>query len=131
MASRILHLAVAEEIMKQVNIKDKNRFRLGCILPDAYNQRSDSHLKMFVCGNSKKTYDLDKFISLFKNEINEDELYIGYYLHLIQDLIFRELVYDKYKYDPTISGSVQRLHNDYHLTNLYAIKNMEYQMMYI
>lgn len=122
MASRILHLAVAEEIMKQVNIKDKNRFRLGCILPDAYNSRADSHLKMFVCGNSKRTYDLDRFISLYKNEINEDELYIGYYLHLIQDLIFRELVYGKYKFDSTISGSVERLHNDYHLTNLYAIK---------
>lgn len=68
MASRILHLAVAEKIMKQIPVNDKNRFRLGCILPDAYNPevpKSDSHLKVFVCGNSKKTYDLDKFISLF------------------------------------------------------------------
>lgn len=122
MASRILHLAVAEKIMEQINIKDKNRLRLGCILPDACNSRADSHLKIFVCGNSKKTYDLDKFITLFKNEMNKDELYIGYYLHLIQDLIFRELLYGKYKWNPTIIGNVQRLHNDYHLTNLYAIK---------
>lgn len=125
MASRILHLAIAELIMKQVHINDKNRFRLGCILPDAYNpkvSKSDSHFKIFVCGNSKKTYDLDKFISLFKNEMNEDELYIGYYLHLIQDLIFRELIYGKYKWNPTIAGNIQRLHHDYYLTNLYAIK---------
>lgn len=125
MASRILHLAVAEKIMKQIPVNDKNRFRLGCILPDAYNPevpKSDSHLKVFVCGNSKKTYDLDKFISLFKNEMSEDALYIGYYLHLIQDLVFRELIYDQYKWNPTIPGNVQRLHNDYHLTNLYAIK---------
>ena len=125
MASRILHLAVLEEIMKQVNIHDKNRFRLGCILPDAYNpaiSKADSHLKISVCGKSKKTYDLDRFISLFENEMKEDELYKGYYLHLIQDLIFRELVYDKYKWNPTIPGNVQRLHNDYHLINLYVIK---------
>ena len=125
MASRILHLAVLEEVMKQVNIRDKNRFRLGCILPDAYNPavpKADSHLKVFVCGKSKKTYDLDRFRSLFTAEIKEDELYKGYYLHLIQDLIFRELVYDKYKWNPTIPGNVQRLHNDFRLTNSYVIE---------
>lgn len=39
MASRMLHLAVLEELMKKIpiKIKDKNRFRLGCVLPDAYN----------------------------------------------------------------------------------------------
>ena len=95
MASRILHLAVS---------------------------KADSHLKVSVCGNSKKTYDLDKFISLFPNEIKKDELYKGYYLHLIQDLVFRELMYDKYKWNPTIPGNVERLHNDYHLINLYVIK---------
>lgn len=54
--------------------------------------------------------------------MSEDALYIGYYLHLIQDLVFRELIYDQYKWNPTIPGNMQRLHNDYHLTNLYAIK---------
>lgn len=57
MASRILHLAVAKEMMKKTDISDKNRFYLGCILPDAYNpqvSKANSHMKMFVCGNSKK-----------------------------------------------------------------------------
>lgn len=35
MMSRILHLAVAKEVIKQMDISDKNRFYLGCILPDA------------------------------------------------------------------------------------------------
>lgn len=125
MASRILHLAVAEEIIKRITVNDRNRFRLGCIMPDAYNpvvSKADSHLKVSVCGNSKKTYDLDKFISLFQNEMKKDELYKGYYLHLIQDLVFRELMYDKYKWNPTIPGNVERLHNDYHLINIYVIK---------
>ena len=125
MASRILHLAVLEEIMKQIEVKDANRFRLGCIMPDAYNpkvSKADSHLKVFVCGKSKKTYDLNKFITMFKDEMEEDELYKGYYLHLIQDLVFRELVYDKYKWNSTIPGNVEKLHKDYHLINKEAIK---------
>lgn len=124
MASRILHLAVAEEMMKQINIQDKNRFRLGCILPDAYHpegSKDSSHLKILVCGNSKKTYDLDKFRSLFGERMREDALYLGYYGHLVQDLLFRELVYDKYKWNPAIPGNVERLHKDYRLINHYVI----------
>lgn len=124
MASRMLHLAVLEELMKKIPIKDKNRFRLGCVLPDAYNpavSKSDSHLKIFVCGNSKKTYDLDGYLSMFSDKM-DDELYVGYYLHLIQDLVFRELIYDKYKWNPTISGNVEKLHSDYRLINAYVIK---------
>ena len=124
MASRVLHLAVLEELLKHITIKDKNRLRLGCILPDAYNPavpKSDSHLKVFVCGMSKKTYYLDGYLSMFGNKM-DDDLYIGYYLHLIQDLVFRELLYDKYKWNPTIPGNVERLHNDYRLINAYVIK---------
>lgn len=125
MASRILHLAVLEELMKEIPIHDKNRFRFGCVLPDAYNPtvpKSDSHLKILICGKSKKTYDLDRYLSLFENEMKEDDLYKGYYLHLIQDLVFRELMYEKYKWNPTVPGNVERLHNDFHLTNSYVIK---------
>ena len=81
-----------------------------------------SRPRTIVCGNSKKTYNLDKFISLFRNEIKSDDLYKGYYLHLIQDMIFRNLVYCKYKWNPTIPGTVLRLHNDYRLLNVYLIK---------
>jgi len=124
MASRVLHLAVLEELMKQIPIKDKNRFRLGGILPDAYNPvvpKSDSHLKYYVCGKSKKTYDLDGYLSMFSDKM-DDDLYKGYYLHLIQDLVFREMLYGKYKWNPTIQGNVEKLHNDYRLINSYVIK---------
>lgn len=124
MASRVLHLAVLEELMKDIPVKDKNRFRFGGILPDAYNPnvpKSDSHLKIYVCGKSKKTYDLDGYLSLYGGEM-DDDLYIGYYLHLIQDLVFRELVYDKYQWNPAIPGNVERLHNDYRSINAYVIK---------
>ena len=85
MASR---LAVAEKLMKQFPIKDINRFRLGCILPDAYNSafsKSDSHLKILVCGKSKKTYDLDGYLLKFIDKM-DDELY-RYFLPKNQSLI--------------------------------------------
>lgn len=124
MASRILHLAVAKEIMKKTDIIDKNRFFLGCILPDAYNPqapKTNSHLKIFVCGNSKETYDLEKFRAIYVEKMKVDMLYVGYYFHLIQDLIFRELVYEKYKWNPMLSGNVERLHCDYGIINKYII----------
>lgn len=127
MASRLLHLAVAEKLMEAFPVKDTNRFRLGCIMPDACNpaaSKSDSHLKCFVCGKSKTTYDLDGYLSKFSGQMN-DALYLGYYLHLIQDLVFREIIYDKYRWNPCIPGNVARLHNDYRLINEHIIKKYD------
>lgn len=124
MASRILHLAVAEKLMKQVPVKDTKRFRLGVLLPDAYCDnvpKADSHLKIRICGDSKKTYDLQKFQNRFGVQLENDELYLGYYLHLVQDLVFRRLVYEKYKWNPRVSGNVERLWNDYTLINPYIV----------
>lgn len=50
-----------------------------------------------------------------------DVLYLGYYLHLIQDLVFRRLVYEKHNWNPRIPGNVERLHEDYERLNPYVI----------
>ncbi len=129
MASRILHLAVAERIIDRIPIKDKNRFRFGILLPDAYRAdapKADSHLKISVCG--KKTYDLQRFRDVFGVKIKTDELYTGYYLHLIQDMVFRRIVYEEYNWNPRIPGNVERLWKDYeHINSLvityYGLKN--------
>ncbi len=126
MESRILHLAVAQKIIEQVKIKDTNQFRLGMLLPDAYTAetcKADSHLKILVCGGSKKTYDLTKFRYEFKKELKDNEMYLGYYLHLIQDLIFRRLVYEEYMCNPSISANSEKLHQDYLLIDQYVIGN--------
>lgn len=126
MASRILHLAVADKIKEQMYVADDNRFKLGMILPDAYNgqaSKTDSHLKIWICNGTKKTYDLERFRREFHTLLyqEQDALYFGYYLHLIQDLIFRRLMYEDYHWNPVPDGNVLRLHNDYHLINRYAI----------
>lgn len=124
MASRILHLAVAEKIIEQIPVKTPDRFRLGNLLPDAYREgvpTAKCHFKIAVCGDSKKTYDLEGFRNTFREEIKTDTLYLGYYLHLIQDLVFRRLVYDVYNWNPRIPGNVERLWGDYERLNPYII----------
>lgn len=131
MASRILHLAVAEKIIEQIPIQEQNRFRLGILLPDAYRagvSTADSHFKIPICGGSKKTYDLQRFRDTFKDKLKTDVLYLGYYLHLIQDLVFRSLVYEEHGWDSRIPGNVERLYEDYerlnpHVIMHYGLKN--------
>jgi protein-tyrosine phosphatase len=125
MASRIIHLAITKKILQNTIVRDANMLYLGTILPDAYNinrpSTNVSHYKEDVCNGTKKTYNLTKFRSRFKDKICTNDLYLGYYLHLIQDIIYRRFVYDNYKWNPKIPGNVQKLHNDYRLINTYVI----------
>lgn len=125
MASRVMHLAIANEIMKQVNIENVERFRLGVVLPDAYKHNiqsaTDSHLKYTTEDGTKKTYKLSWFRDTFGERMKTDELYLGYYLHLIQDTVFRYFVYSLHNWDPYPKGNIEHLHNDYKLLNNYVV----------
>jgi hypothetical protein len=127
MASRIIHLAITKIITQNLIVHDINKLYLGTILPDAYNINGPStkvsHYKEDICNGTKKTYNLTKFRTLFLQKIQVDDLYLGYYLHLIQDILYRKFVYHDYKWNPKIPGNVQKLHNDYRLINTYIIKN--------
>lgn len=123
MASRIIHLAIIEKLKKQIDVKSINRLRLGVLLPDAYNgydATADSHLKINTCNGTMKTYDLNHYRNTFGELMKKDDLYLGYYLHLIQDMAFRYFVYEKHKWNPMIPGNVEKLHNDYRLINCYV-----------
>lgn len=121
MASRIIHLAITDRISKKYKCKDKNRLELGSILPDAVTS-GNRHLKISISDGTKKTYDLTGFRSSFLAQILQDDLYLGYYLHLVQDLYFREFVYHRHHWDQLPPGNVERLHNDYALINQYVIQ---------
>lgn len=70
----------------------------------------------------KKTYDLTAFRSRFGRKVMTDDLYLGYYLHLVQDLLFRGFIYGKYNWDPHTDGNIDRLHDDYRKANTYLSK---------
>ena len=115
MASRMMHLAIIEQITSSRPCRDKNRLRLGAIFPDAAVQ-GNSHLKILVCGGIKKTYDLTGFRNAYLQRMLTDDFYLGYYLHLLQDLRFQNFVYHRH-WNPRPQGNPQRLHNDYALLN--------------
>lgn len=121
MASVIIHYAIACELIKRKRFKDPDRLKLGSVLADAGYQ-GNSHLKMSVAGGHKKTYDLDGFRSRYGELMRQDDLYLGYYLHLVQDLLFRHFIYDKYHWNPLIPGNVERLHRDYAMGNAYVVR---------
>lgn len=125
MASRIMHMAVTKIISEKWQIKDWDRFLLGAVLPDVYREGDtshESHLKILIRGGGWVTYDLTSFKKRYGKRMTEDSLYLGYYLHLVQDLVYRDFVYNEYHWNPTAAGNIERLHNDYRLINSYIIK---------
>ena len=125
MASRIIHLAVADALLQEFEIDNSARFRLGSILPDA---KIDSHLRaephfQTVLPNGLITYKLREFLSLYGKKMEEDSLYLGYYLHLIQDIFYRRYMYALPHWDARIWENVLQLHSDYRKINRYIIES--------
>ena len=116
MASSIVHLAITNELAKRVSFTDTSRLKFGAVVVDAGeggNITGESHMKVNVMDGKKRTYDFDKYREMFGNLMLTDDLYMGYYLHLVQDSLYRHYVYDIHHWNPRIPGNVERLHKDY------------------
>ena len=108
MASSMIHLAVVQEMMKEVSFRDIARLRLGVILPDGAVE-GNSHLKKKICENTRYMYDLEIFREQYGAYMKKDDLYLGYYLHLIQDML-----YPMRRKTPCFSyGDIRRVHRIY------------------
>lgn len=124
MASGIVHYAITCELIKKRQFGNTDRLKLGSVLADSgYN--GNSHMKISVAGGHKKTYDLEGYRNLYGKLMKQDDLYLGYYLHLLQDIIYRHFVYDKYHWNPLIPGNVEKLHRDYAIANYYVVQKYE------
>ena len=124
MASSIVHLAITNELTKKIVFSDPARLKFGAVVVDAGaggNQYGNTHMKIFVEDGKKKTYDLDRYREMFGERMLTDDLYMGYYLHLVQDALYRHYVYDIHHWNPRIPGNVERLHKDYEILNQYVI----------
>lgn len=49
--------------------------------------------------------------------MKQDDLYLGYYLHLVQDLYYRNYLYVENHWNSAIPGNVEKLHHDYCVLN--------------
>lgn len=124
-----MHLAVAYELERKLSISDRNRFEIGQILPDAVlsvdKKAVNSHFIELFDGGKRKHFDFYGFFGRFKDEVMSDELYLGYYFHLIEDNLFRYYLY-------YIKGLLSRrgdteltarLYMDYHILNRKLVEN--------
>ena len=84
MPSRMIHYLVAEEVAKQVEIENMNRFKLGSICPDMSKHRT--HF-MEIHGDVKGCNWIT-FLSKYENKMKRDDLYLGIMCHIITDAGF-------------------------------------------
>ena len=120
MASRIVHLAIAREVIRAHPLPEPDRFLFGSLLPDACPDKG-AHYKKLLAGGARKTHDLSGFRAAWGERLGADSLYLGYYLHLLQDVLYRYEMFEIVGFDPRPAGNIPRLHQDYRLTNRFVI----------
>lgn len=90
MPSRMIHYVVAEQVKKEVSIRDLNRFKIGSLCPDMSVRQDDSKLRThyFDCVGDKKGMNWNRFAYTHKERIFRDDLYLGVLCHLITDAVW-------------------------------------------
>ena len=120
MAQRTIHYCFGTYLIEKGLIRDKDRFLLGSLLPDAYRFPQDRKKAHFQSDRipEKRFFDFDAFYDRFEGKIREDDLYLGYYLHLAEDDLYRDLFHRRLRLPRMKSDEdVEALHRDYHLIN--------------
>lgn len=128
MAQRTIHYLFGEIFSQQIELKDKNRFLIGSVLPDAYAEAYERDNTHFKCKSNTQVYfDFNKFREQYFELMQKDDLYLGYYMHLVEDALFRQFIYKKKLKMPCNKEEVVKLHNDYHILNAYIVKQYNIQ----
>ena len=120
MASIIVHLAVTDKVAKELGVKDLDRLRFGSIIPDCPEKKNQSHLK--ISDGEYDMFDLETFRRMFREKILSDPLYLGYYLHLLQDSLYRDYLYTRKGFNPRLPGNKESLYHDYRILNNYVVR---------
>lgn len=122
MAQRTIHYLFGELLAKEIKIQDKNRFLFGSVLPDAYTEGSKRDVTHFRIKDEEYIYfDFEAFRLKYDQLISTDELYLGYYMHLIEDAFYRKYIQEAQLRMPSCLDEVAILHHDYHLLNTHVV----------
>lgn len=123
MASAVIHLAVAKELEKYFNIKNKKAYYLGSIAPDISKQinqpKKESH---FLYNTKEDIPNIDLFTTKYQNFKNND-FNLGYYIHLYTDKIW----FDEFLEKLTYSNSIKLLDGTILSTTHDEIRNLIYK----
>lgn len=90
MPSRMIHYLVAERVSAQLPIADKNRFYIGSLCPDMSWRKDDSKRRTHYTeiAGDKKGMNWNTFVGRYREEMKQDDLYLGVLCHLITDSIW-------------------------------------------
>jgi len=127
MAQRIIHYIMGEKLLEQ-GVHHPDRFRIGNLLPDAYTgmqYRRRTHFvhQEEVDGKTVRVCDFPAFHDAFSSLIQKDDLYLGYYMHLVEDAFSRVFWKKEPFHIPPGAQGVALLHRDYHLLNRYFVES--------
>jgi len=122
MAQRIVHYLFGELITQQVALSDKKRFLLGSIIPDSLKtgDRDRSHFKVRTA--THVYLDFKSYRNQFLDLMMQDDFYLGYYMHLVEDAFYRTFIYQDRFSMPRTQEEIALLHNDYHILNSYIVR---------
>lgn len=123
MAQRTIHVLFGTLLSDKIELYDKNRFLIGSILPDAYIDPSDRKVAHFIKNLPDENclyFDFQDFFEKYDLKVRNDDLYLGYYAHLVEDAFYRYFLY----YEKCFMKKIKRyeldiLHNDYYILNSY------------
>lgn len=124
MASLIMHLAVAVQVLPQLGVPavERDRFLWGQLLPDARGEgvaaKRATHFRAFTPDGTQYC-DFPRFLRDFPP--HTDSLYLGYYCHLVEDWTFRRFLYNESGITPH-PELAPTLHRDYYLLNAPLIR---------
>ncbi|MBQ7927082.1 MAG: zinc dependent phospholipase C family protein [Lachnospiraceae bacterium] len=97
MPSRMIHYLIAEKVTEQVPIANRNRFIIGSLCPDMslHTDGSKEQAHYFEIHGDKKGGNWLRFVDQYREQLKEDDLYLGILCHLITDAIWFHKVMQK------------------------------------
>lgn len=128
MAQRTIHYLIGEELIRSGAVRDVDRFRIGNVLPDAIARIDDRYIthyqkRVVEHGRTVRYSDFERFRRDFAALVESDDLYLGYYMHLIEDACYRRLwARIGLKGRVVTNEEIERLHQDYHLLNAFTVR---------
>jgi hypothetical protein len=120
MAQRMVHYLFGVLLAETMEPADRGRFLLGSLLPDAYltkPEREITHYTGYDAALDMKWYDFGRFYRCFSQEVRTDPLYLGYYLHIVEDDLHRQILHGGEIRVPRNDREVELLYRDYHILN--------------
>lgn len=129
MASAVIHIAVASEVVKNL-IRNNSEVFIGTISPDIAKLIGETKQKSHFLDQNNDIPNLENFLDKYKKNLDNDFV-LGYYIHLFTDYLwfkyFIPEIYDKdiiKKLDGTIVKCENKIAADY-IYNDYTNMNIK------